>query len=319
MHHAIAVLVALLHPAGFNRDFTEMFADLEYRHIGGVYRDELFRYRLFVPGAASPRNKMPLIVWLHGKGEAGDENLGQLRWLEQTVFDHPWKRQRYPFFLLAVQCPLDNATWTCGEESTGRDDMIDVAKAILDRTLREHPIDADRVYLAGLSSGGAGCWELAIRHPTTFAAVAPISSAGSRSAELDKLRGVPVWAFNCSRDASTPIERTSHTIESLRGAGGVIHLTEVDSKSHDAWTSAFEDYHLLDWLLSQRRGQPSPAPGTIPLTTRLHDFSKGWQWWQALLQVAIPGLFLMAAWKAIRRRKRNLKPSLALNVAPSEN
>lgn len=147
---------------------------------------------------------------------------------------------------------------------------------------------------------------MAIRHPTIFAAVAPISSIGSQKPEIGKLRDVPIWAFNCSKDASTPSDRVNQTIESLRAAGGAVHLTEVDSKLHDAWTAAFEQYHLLDWLLSQRRGRPSPAPRTIPLTARLLDFAKDWQWWQALAQVAIPGLLLAAAWTALRRRGRNL-------------
>jgi pimeloyl-ACP methyl ester carboxylesterase len=305
MHHVVAICVALCGPAAnYEPDFVALFKPLEYRYTGGGYRDELFLYRLYSPETTGPTDKKPLIVWLNGHGEAGRDNILQLRYLSQLMFRPPHVRARFPFFMLAVQSPPENPDWTATDGASTGDDMINVVHSILEQTIRDNPVDPDRIYLAGISSGGGGCWEFAIRHPTVFAAVAPISSAGSQRPELAKLRDTPIWAFNCSSDASTPIERVSQTIESLRSAGGVVHLTEVDSKSHDAWTAAFEEYHLLDWLLSQRRGRPSPAPGTIPLTTRLQDFAKGWQWWQALAQVAIPGLILVAIWKALQRHGR---------------
>jgi hypothetical protein len=67
---------------------------------------------------------------------------------------------------------------------------------------------------------------------------------------------------------------------------------------------AFDDHHLLDWMLAQRRGQRSIPPGTVPLSTRLSDFAQGWQWWQVLLQVGIPLLIVAAAWQAVRARRR---------------
>lgn len=305
MFHAVALSVTLLYLAGFNREFTEMFDDLEYRYTGTVYRDELFRYRLFVPSAATMRNRMPLIVWLHGKGEAGDENLGQLRWLEQTVFEHPWERRRYPFFLLAVQCPLDNAIWTSENNSSRRDDMIEVAKAILDQTIRDYPIDSDRVYLAGISSGGSGCWELAARYPHYFAAVVPMASSGLASGRINNLLDVPVWAFHCKGDPGTPVQGVQSTTIALKAAGGNVHLTELDAASHDCWTPAFADYHLVDWLLTQQRHSASPPPGTLFVNGRLQDFFREWKWWQLLIQASLAIVVLtFLRWGMLEHRKR---------------
>jgi predicted peptidase len=319
MHHVIAICIALCGPAAnYEPEFVALFEPLEYRYTGGGYRDELFLYRLYSPETTDSRDKKPLIVWLNGHGEAGRDNILQLRWLSQLMFRPPHVRARFPFFLLAVQSPPENPDWTTSNATVSADDMINVVHSILVQTIHDHPVDPDRIYLAGISSGGGGCWELAIRHPAIFAAVAPISSTGVPTSELARLRDTPIWAFNCSRDTSTPIEGIRETVESLRGENGVVHLTEVDSELHDAWTAAFEQYHLLDWLLSQRRGQRSVAPGTISLTVRLRDFAKGWQWWQALVQVAIPGLFLAAVWKALRRR-RNSGSRFASRATPSES
>ena len=96
-------------------------------------------------------------------------------------------------------------------------------------------------------------------------------------------------------------------MKALQEAGGNVHLTEIESNSHDAWTPAFDQYHLLDWLLAQRRGRTTSwKPGTLPLAVRLRDFAQGWQWWQVLLQVGIPVLLVAGAWTAVRARRRRL-------------
>ncbi len=303
MHYGISVMIAVLHLGGFNAEFVALFTPLEYRYTGGEYQDELFRYRLFVPETRGPDERMPLIVWLHGRGEAGTDNIDHVRWLDHLVFTPPWDCRDYPFFLLAVQCPLDNQVWirTDGAQA---DDMINVVRSILDKTLQEYPIDRERVYLAGISSGGLGCWDFATRFPQYFAAVAPMGSGGADTNSIGALVDIPVCVFHCTRDAKTPIDSVRKTVEALRAAGGNVHLTEVDAASHDCWNPAFDDYHLLDWLLSQRRGEPSPAPGSVPLATRLKDFASSWQWWQALLQLGIPAAVIAVVWKAARERRR---------------
>jgi predicted peptidase len=164
--------------------------------------------------------------------------------------------------------------------------MVNVVTAILEKTLRDYAIDPTRVYLTGLSGGGSGCWQLVLRHPKYFAAVAPLASKGVQSAQLDKLKKIPIWAFHSDEDAGPPIRFVRDTVTAIREAGGNAHLTEIESKEHDCWTRAFNDYHLLDWLLAQRRGGPA------------------WQWWQVGLQIGIPVAVIVAAWQMKKRRRR---------------
>jgi predicted esterase len=310
MHTAVAMFVLFMAPSQLPAEFVSLLTPLEYAYTGGGYDNRLFHYRLFVPIATDSAEKRPLIVWLHGLGEAGDDNVHHLRWLNRLIFLPPLKPERYPFFLLAVQCPHDNPAWTRNHLSAG-DDMIDVASAILEQTLRDFPIDPERVYLAGLSTGGSGCWEFATRYPEFFAAVAPLASAGGNNLQVRRLTNIPIWAFHSNQDAGTPIRFVRSTVQALKEADGNVHLTEIESTSHESWKPAFDDYHLLDWLLSQRRGQASssPAPGTIALRRRLQDFAKGWQWWQILLQVAVPTILLVAIAKVITQRRRAIARS----------
>jgi dienelactone hydrolase len=302
MTNAIALLLLMSH-LGIDPAFLSLSTPLEYRYTGAGYHDELFQYRLFCPGHLDPPDKRPLVVWLHGNCESNRDNIAHLKWLDQFIFQAPWENGRHPFFLLAVQCPRDNFAWT-QRSGESQDDMVNVAAAILDQTIHDYPIDRERIYLAGVSSGGAGCWELAIRNPEYFAAVAPMGSDGGANSRVARLVNIPVWAFHSSRDSATPIDRVRNTVRALKLAGGNVHLTEIDSTKHDCWTAAFNDYHLLDWLLSQTRGQVSPAPGAIPLRTRMQDIAARWKWWQVLTQIGVAAVFIAATWEAVRRRQR---------------
>ncbi len=308
MHFTIAILCVA--GSQFSGELLTLLTPVDYRYTGGGYSDREFHYRLY-RATPSDTESLPLIVWLHGLGEAGDDNMKHLRWLDRLIFRRPWERDRYPFFLLAVQCPSDNRTWTREPDSAAEDDMINVTRAILDQVLRDYPIDRSRVYLTGLSSGGSGCWALGIRYPEYFAAVAPIASRGGDDSQVMRLAKIPVWAFHCTADGRTPVLPVATTVKTLIGAGGNACLTQIESNSHDAWTAAFEQYHLLDWLLAQRRGQTSssPAPGTIALRSRLQDFANGWQWWQILLQVAVPTTLIVAIAKVVKQRRQAIARS----------
>jgi predicted esterase len=289
-----------------DRMFLALFSDLTFTYTGRGYRDRPFRYRLFVPETAGPGDKRPLLVWLHGRGESGDDISSHLRHLSRIIFKEPSQRERYPFFLLAVQCPRDNSHWTTSSENA--DDMLNVVIAILEETLRDYPVDASRVSLSGISSGGSGAWELAVRRPELFSCVAPIASGGADPSRIDRLKGLPVWAFHSTNDSGTPVHLVRSTVAALQRGGGTVHLTEISHAQHDCWTAAFEDYELLSWLLSQKRGDTSsPSPGSVSTKARLQlawkSLRAGWTPAQLLAQIGIPLLLIFAVWSALRQRR----------------
>jgi predicted peptidase len=287
-----------------------LFSDLSYRYTGRGYHDKRIRYRLFVPEKRDPPQKLPLIVWLHGWGESGDENYAHVWQLGSCIFQPPLDRKRFPFFVLAVQCPSDNRDWTT--TSPNADDMIDVVAAILDKTVRDYPVDPTRISLSGISSGGDGCWEFAMRSPDRFSAVAPIGSGGGDLARVNRLVGLPVWAFHSEFDSGTPIDGDRATVAAIQAAGGRAYLTEIPTSVHNCTNACFRDYDLIDWLSSQRRGETSNyAPGTITFNRRLTalktDLStvvSSWKPWQIVMQLGVPILLVIAFWSAKRQRRR---------------
>ena len=188
--------------------------------------------------------------------------------------------------------------------------MLNVALAILKQTMSKHPVDVDRISVSGVSSGGSACWAFALRHPDLFSAVAPLASGGIPVSEVDKLIGLPVWAFHSTRDAGTTVDGVRATVSALQHGGGTAHLTEIDTHRHDCWHAAFEAYDLLDWLLVQKRGEASQHPpgarvtrGRIIMAWR--SLTTGWTPLLLLGQFGIPLLLILALWSARRKRRRS--------------
>jgi predicted peptidase len=261
-----------------------------------------YHYRLHEPLHAEDDGRLfPLVVWLHGQGEQGEDNIDQLEWLDRLIFLPPRSPERFPFFLVAVQCPRQARVWfrdSVPEEKRSTD-MLDVTWAVVEKLLREKPIDHNRVYLAGLSAGGTACWELALRHPDIFAAVLTMGSVGTFRSRLDRIANIPIWAFHSEHDGG--IEMLRDTVAAVKDAGGNVRLTEIATSDHNCWTAAFHEHHAFDWLMAQRRGRYAKA-GSLPIACRLSYALAGWRWWQVPLQAAVVALPLLLVLAMVRKR-----------------
>jgi len=287
------------------KEVCDLFTPMEYRFTGGRYVDKIFRYRLFEPEYDRRKSKYPLIVWLHGYGDLeinGPTNLGQLKWMDD-IFTTA-KRKDYPFFFLAMQCPKDMPRWYDyhGLTKEDGDSPMSVLWEIIQKTIHDYPVDEDRVCLTGISGGGSGAWEMAMRYPNFFAAIAPIASGGGDVSRAGKLRNTPVWAFHSKGDGP---EGDRRMVTAVNRLGGKALLTEVNGASHFCWGPAFEFYHLLPWLLAQNRSENSVRPGVLPWKFRVRESIRDGQWWK-YVAVLLAGPLIVAAWFSERRRRRAL-------------
>lgn len=221
-----------------------------------------FAYRLLPPASITPGTRYPLVIFLHGAGERGDDNLSQLKYLPTWMAEEV-ARKSFPCFVLAPQCRNDEK-WADVEWSDLRStphaqtptvDMM-AAIAALEETLRKEPIDPSRIYLTGLSMGGYGSWDLAARMPERFAAVIPICGGGDE-ATAAKIKDLPIWCFHGDADSAVPVERSRTMIEALRRAGAEPKYSELAGVGHDSWTPAYRDPDVLAWLFAQKK----PAKG----------------------------------------------------------
>ena len=197
------------------------------------------RYWLALPAdyAKQLKKKWPLLLFLHGAGERGDN-------LELVKVHGPTKLikqgRQFPFIVVAPQCPA-NDWW--------RPDML---AALLDDIERQYRVDKRRVYVTGISMGGFGTWALALEFPHRFAAIVPICGGGYWWA-APRIKHLPVWVFHGKKDRVVPFERSAEMVAALRQCGGNVKFTAYPKADHDSWTVTYENPELYKWLLSHTK------------------------------------------------------------------
>ncbi len=226
--------------------------------VGG--RD--FRYQVYVPAEYASRTDWPVILALHGAGERGSDGMRQT-----TVGLAPAVRQdpaRFPAIIVFPQVPTDSA-WAGGP--------ADAAMVALRQTMADYKVDADRVYLTGLSMGGRGTWYIAYRNPGLFAAAAPIcawispsprfspqpvvpSDSGPHDAALARqLRDVPIWIFHGEMDRVVPVAGSREPAAAFKALGARARYTEYLGIDHNSWDATYASKEFTDWLFAQRRSR----------------------------------------------------------------
>jgi len=195
-------------------------------------------YLLFLPASYSrTKKKWPLILFLHGAGERGDDlSLVKKHGVPKIVEEDP----AFPFIVVSPQCPKDE-WWS-----------IEALIALLDSLEKKYRIDRTRIYLTGLSMGGFGTWQLAMENPNRFAAIAPICGGGNPHL-AGRIKHLPIWVFHGAKDEAVPVEEAHQMVDGLRKRGGKARLTIYPKAGHDSWTKTYENKKLYDWFLSHQR------------------------------------------------------------------
>jgi predicted peptidase len=216
-------------------------------------------YRLYKPRAASAGKPLPLVLFLHGAGERGDNNSSQMG-NGATLFAEEKNQRQFPCFEVIPQCPPGqqwvDMSWgdDSGKQPKQASHALQSALAILDGVEKEFAIDRQRIYVVGLSMGGYGVWDAISRQPKRFAAGVPICGGGDPAAIRPAAR-VPVWAFHSSDDPVVKVRRSREMVDAMRAAGGEPRYTEFKNVGHGAWGPALADPKLLPWLFAQHRGR----------------------------------------------------------------
>ena len=239
---ALAAAASLLGGCAHRQDWA--LAEGQHAHVfeRRVTLNVEGRFLLFLPAgfAAHGSTKYPLLIFLHGSGEAGAD-------LEKLKAHGPPKivaaRPDFPFIVASPQSLEDS--------SRGFDPVM--LNAMLDELIARLPIDTTRIYLTGLSMGGIWSYGWASMHPERFAAIAPVSAAWD-PVDACKLKDVPIWAFHGANDDVVPVDRDRAMVEAITKCGGDIRFTVYPDTGHDAWTPAYANPELFTWLLQHRRG-----------------------------------------------------------------
>ena len=202
-----------------------------------------FPYVKYLPKNFNEGEKYPLVFFLHGAGERGDDpdvavRHGYMKYVRE-------EGRQYPFIFIAPQCPK-RKYWGCYTESL---------LAFLDYVCETLPIDRTRIYLTGLSMGGTGSWMLAMADPDRFAAVVPICGSGiCWNAEC--LKNLPIYAYHGDADPVVPVHESVSMVSQVNKKGGNAQLKILSGVGHNAWEIAYQDDELLNWMLKHKQTPP---------------------------------------------------------------
>jgi predicted peptidase len=203
------------------------------------------KYVVFVPHAYTGEAEFPLILFLHGAGERGDDGERQVKQGIGSAIKFKENEKKFPFIVVFPQCSA-KGLWQAGGPDADR------ALAILDEVQKTYKVDTKRVYLTGLSLGGYGTWSLAAAQPDRWAAIAPICGGGDPSM-AEKIKDIPCWCFHGDADKAVPVQRSREMIDALKKAGANPRYTEMPFVGHNSWDPAYVTGELYTWMLAQKR------------------------------------------------------------------
>lgn len=225
-------------------------------------------YRLYVPEGYDPRKAYPLVLYLHGSGGRGNDNLKQLMTNDGAViWASPEIQSKEQLFVLA---PQGREEWDGGFGLT-RDQHnninlnrvfevstdLYISYEVLQQVRENYTIDEDRLYSVGVSQGGFGTFNLNMMYPDLFAAMVAIAGGGDRE-QSHLLVDKPMWIFHAEDDQVIPVSYSRNIVEELRRLGGNPIYTEYlanEKYNHASWVPAFKNIELMNWLLKQSKNK----------------------------------------------------------------
>jgi predicted peptidase len=221
---------------------------------------EIHKYQVYVPREFTKSRRWPVVLFLHGAGERGDNGSAQTdTGLGKALRLFP---DRYPAVVVMPQCKKDK-WWTMPE-------MQAVALAALDRSMKEFKGDRERVYLTGLSMGGYGTFGIGSKTAGRFAALAAICGgvrlprrpglenipqAQGEDPYRETAKGIgktPIWIFHGAADSVVPVDESRKMVEALKAEGAEPKYTEYPGVNHNSWDRAYAEPDLPKWLFEQR-------------------------------------------------------------------
>lgn len=219
------------------------------------------RALLFTPKPVG-MNALPMVVYIPGSGELGDI---ALQFRQRAIFDRVTSsdfQAKYPCYLLALSPPREATTLWGG--MPGRPTAIQRAiREFITEICRQQmrpKVDADRIYLTGFSYGGCGAYALGQHFPGEFAAVVPIASLPPPPEYFAKEAPGNWWHFHNEGDYARhgiDVLQIEEFAKLVNAAGGDFRFATYPAEGHDAWTKAWREDAVWDWMFSKTLKGPA--------------------------------------------------------------
>lgn len=235
------------------------------RHIYRESASSSLPYRLVTPSgmphdfkpSLNPTDKLPLVIFLHGSGERGNNNEAQLS-NGVLAFVEKENYQKNPCFIIAPQCPNDQR-WCEVKRPEGPvfqpqpTEPMRLLIKVLEKILIENPqIDPNRIYITGLSMGGFGTFDLVNRLPDLFAAAMPLCG-GYDTSQSKNFQKIPFWILHGRRDDVVPPQWSLRMVNAMKTNKSTVKYTEYNTLGHSIWQETYYNPAVMEWIFSQKK------------------------------------------------------------------
>jgi predicted peptidase len=220
------------------------------------YESDSLLFRLSLPKDYDSSGTFPLLLFFHGAGERGDDNVSQMNLISDFIESDLFQKQSS--FVVLPQCPAGekwvDADWLQLTSTFNYvpERSMSLTIKLLNRILDNYKVDTNKLYVMGLSMGGFGTWDIITRMPDKFAAAVPICGGGDEE-QAYKLSNIPIWAFHGSKDKLVNVSRSRNIASRVKSFNGNIIYTEYKNVGHNAWSYAFKDSKLMSWIYSKSK------------------------------------------------------------------
>ena len=216
-------------------------------------------YRIYIPFEYNEDEEYPVLILLHGAGERGTDNKGNLLHMVKDMFSHS-DTPVANAIVIAPQCSAApnqwvDTPWANGNYSVDAVKSSNELNAVLELLYEiedEFSTDDDRYYITGLSMGGFGTWDMIMRNPDLFAAAVPICG-GADPDYAGEIAHMPIYTVHGSADPTVPVAGTRAMVEALKSEGSAVIYKELEGEGHGVWNWTAQNADVWEWLFSQSK------------------------------------------------------------------
>lgn len=209
------------------------------------------KYCLYLPDDYSASKKYPVILFLHGAGEIGNDNSAHIQTLEKMFLNNA------DYISQAILlCPQTPEWWNLDRNYTGdKQGTLSSAMNLLNKIQKEYSCDKNRIYVTGLSMGGYATWEMLEHYGNVFAAGVPLCGFGNTNNGA-AFKNIPIRIYHGTADPTVSYSSSQSMYNSIIAAGGTkVALFPLHGVLHDAWNYAYADRDLFGWMFSQNKAK----------------------------------------------------------------
>jgi predicted peptidase len=246
---------------------NSVFAQSQW--IPAIYTDSSgnkLPYRILYPEKYDSLKAYPFVLFLHGRGERGNDNLSQLKHGSDLFFKNK-NRKRFPAIIVFPQCPEDSY-WASADIDRSVKPFniifdnhresnwpLSASVELVRKFINSGKADSERIYIMGMSMGGMGTLEALAKKPELFTAAVPICGGGDTSFTGMYAGKVPLWLFHGDNDSSVSVLHSRNIVTAVKRSRESVKYTEYKKTGHNCWEKVWDEKKLLPWLFNQKKGK----------------------------------------------------------------